>query len=136
VSSEIIIFKGLYISNFTSGFQTILNNITYVNEELHFSNLKLFEFLQKLKNRNINNLTDQENQKSSSTLIKERENRTGEVIDQAETNEKHLRESQERAISVMADYPEWKRIDCSRNGLLKLPEDIAKSILEVVKENL
>jgi hypothetical protein len=55
----------IYISNFTSGFQTILNNITYVNEELHFSNLKLFEFLQKLKNRNINNLTDQENQKSN-----------------------------------------------------------------------
>jgi hypothetical protein len=61
----------IYNSKFTSAIQTILNNLTYVNEELHFSNSKLFEYLNKLKNSNTFNLRDQENQKINNTQNKD-----------------------------------------------------------------
>ena len=69
-------------------------------------------------------------------LIKERSEETGEVIDQAESNEQHLRESQERTLSIIADYPEWKVVDCSSDGAVKTREDISDLIYQVVAKYL
>jgi dTMP kinase len=71
-------------------------------------------------------------------LIKARSERTGEAIDQSESSEQHLRESQERTLSIISDYPEWQVVDCSTPDLkeIKKPEEIAPLVYEVVLKHL
>lgn len=69
-------------------------------------------------------------------LINERAERTGEKPDQAESSERHLRESQERALGIMSDYPIVEIVDCSENGKMKVREDIHELIYQALQKHL
>lgn len=69
-------------------------------------------------------------------LIRERAEREGSQPDQAESSEQHLRESQERALSIMAEYPIVEIIDCSENGQIKSREAIHELIYQALQKHL
>jgi dTMP kinase len=69
-------------------------------------------------------------------LIHERAERTGEKPDQAESSEQHLKESQERALSIMSEYPQVEIIDCSENGQIKSREAIHELIYQALQKHL
>lgn len=69
-------------------------------------------------------------------LINERAEKEGLKPDQAESSEQHLRESQERALSIMSEYPQVEIIDCSENGQLKTREAIHELIYQALQKHL
>jgi thymidylate kinase len=69
-------------------------------------------------------------------LIHERAEREGSQPDQAESSEQHLRESQERALSIMSEYPIVEIIDCSENGQIKSREAIHELIYQALQKHL
>jgi len=69
-------------------------------------------------------------------LIQKRAEITGLKPDQSESSGDHLRESQERTLSVINEYPNWKRVDCSDGDQIKSRESIHESIYQIVKEYL
>ncbi|MEI7513134.1 MAG: deoxynucleoside kinase [bacterium] len=69
-------------------------------------------------------------------LIHERAEREGSQPDQAESSEQHLRESQERALSIMSEYPQVEIIDCSENGQIKSREAIHELIYQALQKHL
>ena len=69
-------------------------------------------------------------------LIHERAEREGSQPDQAESSEQHLRESQERALSIMAEYPQVEIIDCSENGQIKSREAIHELLYQALQKHL
>lgn len=69
-------------------------------------------------------------------LIHERAEREGSKPDQAESSEQHLRESQERALSIMSEYPIVEIIDCSENGQIKSREAIHELIYQALQKHL
>jgi dTMP kinase len=69
-------------------------------------------------------------------LIHERSERTGEKPDQAESSEQHLKESQERALSIMSEYPQVEIIDCSENRQIKSREAIHELIYQALQKHL
>jgi thymidylate kinase len=69
-------------------------------------------------------------------LIHERAEREGSQPDQAESSEQHLRESQERALSIMSEYPQVEIIDCSENGQIKSREAIHELIHQALQKHL
>jgi thymidylate kinase len=69
-------------------------------------------------------------------LIHERAEKEGSQPDQAESSEQHLRESQERALSIMSEYPQVEIIDCSENGQIKSREAIHELIHQALQKHL
>ena len=69
-------------------------------------------------------------------LIHERAEREGSQPDQADSSEQHLRESQERALSIMSEYPIVEIIDCSENGQIKSREAIHELIYQALQKHL
>jgi len=69
-------------------------------------------------------------------LINERAEKEGLKPDQAESSEQHLRESQERALSIMSEYPNVEIIDCSENGQIKSREAIHELIYQALQKHL
>lgn len=67
-------------------------------------------------------------------LIQKRAIDTNTTPDQAESNEKHLKESRDRTLAIINRYPSWKKIDCSSGGEIKSREEIHGLIYsEVIK---
>lgn len=69
-------------------------------------------------------------------LIRERAEREGSQPDQAESSEQHLRESQERALGIMSDYPIVEIVDCSENSQIKSREAIHELIYQALQKHL
>ena len=69
-------------------------------------------------------------------LINERAEKEGLKPDQAESSEQHLKESQERALSIMSEYPQVEIIDCSEDGQIKSREAIHELIYQALQKHL
>ncbi len=67
-------------------------------------------------------------------LIHSRAVETGTKPDQAEADAKHLYESQESALKLIAESNNWIRIDCAEGGEMKSREAIHSAILESLEQ--
>ena len=63
----------------------------------------------------------------SAALRRQREQDTGAGADIHEADEQYLRRCRENALRVV-DFDGWRRIDCSRGGALRTPEDIHREV--------
>ena len=68
----------------------------------------------------------------SASLRRQREQDTGTHADIHEADEAYLRRCRENAMRVV-DYAGWHRIDCARDGKVRLPEDIHQEVMSLVK---
>lgn len=68
----------------------------------------------------------------SASLRRQREQDTGTHADIHEADENYLRRCRENAMRVV-DYAGWYRIDCARDGKVRLPEDIHQEVMSLVK---
>ena len=65
-------------------------------------------------------------------LLRARRERTHTQADIHEQDEAYLRSCRENAREIARDLG-WRRIDCSRNGDLRTPEDIHREVWELVR---
>ena len=66
----------------------------------------------------------------SAALRRQREQSTGATADIHEADEAYLRRCRENALRVV-DFDGWRRIDCSREGDLRTPEDIHREVWDL-----
>ena len=66
----------------------------------------------------------------SAALRRQREQSTGATADIHEADEAYLRRCRENALRVVT-FDGWRRIDCSRNGNLRTPEDIHREVWDL-----
>ena len=69
-------------------------------------------------------------------LIKKRAIETSTSADQAESNAKHLLESQQSAIKIVEHNNDWIKIDCTKDGIMRLPEEISNEIIAKINSYL
>ncbi|MCR4334630.1 MAG: deoxynucleoside kinase [Patescibacteria group bacterium] len=70
-------------------------------------------------------------------LIKKRATETGTSADQAESNAKHLLESQQSAVKLVEKANSgWIKVDCIANGAMRSPKDINDEIFNKIKDRL
>ena len=65
-------------------------------------------------------------------LLRARRERTHTQADIHEQDEAYLRSCRKNAREIARDLG-WRRIDCSRNGDLRTPEDIHREVWELVR---
>ena len=68
----------------------------------------------------------------SADLRRQREQRDGTHADIHEADAAYLRRCRENALRVV-DFDGWRRIDCSRNGAVRAPEDICREVLRLAE---
>ena len=68
-------------------------------------------------------------------LLRARRERTHTQADIHEQDEAYLRSCRENAREIARDLG-WRRIDCSRNGDLRTPEDIHREVWDLVRASL
>lgn len=73
---------------------------------------------------------------TSLELIKKRAIETSTSADQAESNAKHLLESQQSAIKIVEHTNDWIKIDCAKDGIMRLPEEISNEIIAKINNYL
>ena len=66
----------------------------------------------------------------SAALRRQREQSTGATADIHEADDAYLRRCRENALRVVT-FDGWRRIDCSRNGNLRTPEDIHREVWDL-----
>ena len=66
----------------------------------------------------------------SAALRRQREQSTGTKADIHEADAAYLRRCRENALRVVK-FDGWRRIDCSRNGNLRTPEDIHREVWDL-----
>ena len=66
----------------------------------------------------------------SAALRRQREQSTGATADIHEADAAYLRRCRENALRVV-DFDGWRRIDCSREGDLRTPEDIHRQVWDL-----
>lgn len=69
-------------------------------------------------------------------LIKKRSLEKGTLPDQAESDAKHLVESQQSALKIIEKNNKWLKIDCALNGGMRSRDDIHEEIAKKVKRIL
>ena len=67
----------------------------------------------------------------SAALRRQREESTGQHADIHEADAAYLRRCRENALRVVA-FDGWRRIDCSRDGAIRTPEEIHREVWSLV----
>lgn len=67
-------------------------------------------------------------------LIRSRAQETGKNADVAESDAKHLFESQQSALSIIGKNNKWVKIDCAEASVMKSREAISDEIWESIKK--